>query len=161
MQVKDLLDRGILSREAEGDSHTDTRLLKKDFDALLTYVKSQSSVRDVKEKYFAFGVGEIFVVGAFIIVYGESNITKTVWAIGGDLPFAMFDSEKLDSPIRVLLHYVEKFREWSVVVSSGPQDPEIINVELIDAVRWSEQLRRKLHMLETTVVPHFQQLGKY
>lgn len=147
-----------------GDDEEDTKLLRNMAVAADEYIRSFAWCRTVSRSFFVGGVGEIFAIFLFDIAPARPEIDRWIWIVIGDIPPAYLPLADARSPIEVFNTYVQGMMKWVQLARQGKQGtPEdgVPPVNVPATPERAETLERRLHLLQFSVKPFFEDEDKH
>ena len=110
---------------------------------------------DIKECYFAIGVGGIVAVFLFSIVPEGDDTDDWVWVVVGDLPPAYIDVDTCPTPVSALDGYIGAMWEWVGAVRGGRPVDDLIPVNAPSTREYAEMLASRLDFLDREILASY------
>lgn len=116
------------------------------------FVKSHSWAKQVKNVYFANGVGGIYAIWLYEFCEPIDNIDTFLWIIVGDIPPAYLVTEQLKDFRAALRCYIDLMRDWIKAVVEGLDLESRIPVSAEPTLENAVSLETRLNFLERNVL---------
>lgn len=141
-----------------GDDPKDTLLLQNMATHSKSYLEAFAWCLNVRECYFADGVGGIFAVFFFRIQPRDATIDQWIWVMWGDVPPAYLPLSDCISPGDAFHQYVQGMSRWADLAlksQTGLPEDGVPPVDVPSTPEWGERLHQRLHALISAVGPIF------
>lgn len=127
-----------------GEDRTDSRLLKQMSKEAERYLLSFDWCRQIKARWFGWGVGGVCAVFLFEILPVTKGVDRWLWVVVGDLPPAYLVVDGIPTPLKALETYIELMQEWVDAAHEGKSTDDCIPVNVPATVENGDLLSRRL-----------------
>ena len=131
--------------------------IKKLSEEAYNYLKQQAWCKEVEEGWLAEGWGYILGIFLFRINPSSKNVDDYVWIVVGDIPPAYIDIESAQTIEEVLKSYILIMRDWTHAVLNKLSLTESFPVAVDPSEKMANMLNRRLDLLESEILPLFDQ----
>lgn len=118
-----------------------------------SYLRSFQWCLDIKESYFAFGIGGVVAIFLFRLLPGGNDIDDWLWVIVGDIPPAYITTKGNLTPNDALLGYIQEMEAWVSAVKDNQPVSELIPVNVPANKESAHQLKTRLVFLKQNILP--------
>ena len=142
-----------------GEDLEDTNLLKTMAVAARAFISAQKWCERVDSLYFAYGVGGVVAIFLVQITPRFEDVDSCLWVIVGDLPPAYIVVDENPTAANALEGYLDEMTKWVEAVEQGQSVEDLIPVNTPPTPAWAEQLRGRLEVLRSKILPLIRQAG--
>jgi hypothetical protein len=141
--------------DIQGDDDEDTSLLKEMAKQAVRYVRSCKWCLDLKEMFFADGIGGVVAVFLFRVAINGTDGYKWIWVFEGDVPSAYMEVSDGDTnPQAALKKYIEGLEEWVKAAERGQISPDLMPIEVPPTPEYIGMLRSRIATLREWILPN-------
>lgn len=137
----------------EGDSPSDTILLRRMANEAREFVSNQEWCEHVDHAYLAFGIGGVVAVFLFEITPHFEEVDSSLWVIVGDLPPAYIVVDGNPTALDALDAYCSEMERWINAVENGESVKDLIPVNAPPTQECSMQLKGRIAFLRSKILP--------
>ncbi len=135
-----------------GEDEEDTGLLRENYRAAETYIRSFKWCKDIKDSFFGIGVGGVVAVFLFRIDALE-GVDEWLWVIDGDLPSAYLVMDQAPEPIAALKVYCQLMDVWIDAVRHHSDLNNVFPVWAAPTAENADLLESRIAFLRREVIP--------
>jgi hypothetical protein len=142
--------------EIKGDDDEDTSLLKEMAVQAVRYIRSRKWCLDLKETYYADGIGGIVAVFLFRVAIEGSDGYQWMWVFEGDVPSAYMEvSGRYTNPHAALTRYIDGLQAWVEAAERGESLRDLMPIEVPPTPEYVGMLRSRIATLRESILPNF------
>ena len=119
------------------------------------YLLRQRWCHSIRRAFFGDGVGGVVAAFLFQIEPEIGSMDEWLWVVCGDAPTAYMVTDCISKPSQALGAYVSLMEDWVSSIRDGP-DGEAFPVELEPTIENAELVEKRLTVLKSFFVSHFQ-----
>jgi hypothetical protein len=134
--------------ELEGDTPTDTNLLKRMYSEAERFLLSFKWCTGIVEAWLGIGVGGVVAIFLFEIKPSKPDVDDVLWVVVGDIPPAYLVVDDSPTPKAALATYIAEARRWISAVTSRSELTDCIPVNAPPTDENANRLESRLGFLE-------------
>lgn len=144
---------GLLVIQAKESPYSEAPEFLDDLEEARRYLLFYNWCGSIKEEYVGFYSAGIVGIFLFRIDPLRPDVDEWIWVIVGDLPPAYLTGEDCPSPAAALDGYIGAMEVWVEAAFLGKSVADLIPVNVPANPNNAELLRKRLHFLDTRVLP--------